>query len=193
MPVVPAQDLLDGGEREQDARPSRALVVAVSVAGVLAVGLAAAVQCDATPGAADAVPLEGRIWLDEFSAGPVDPAAVVVVEERDETASGRVRLSLQEDDLAGTAVLEYDASIRTGSGRDYALHAWGDVRLELGPRTCRGSFAWSNLEEPLEGGGALHVRCDDGATLAGRLAAREQPTRSMVLDLHDGWYRAGQA
>ena len=188
--TMPVQDVLEGDDRDERTRPSRALVVAVAVAAVLAVALAAAVERAHEPGAAGAVPLEGRVWLDEFSAEPVELASGGV-EERDETATGRVRLLVADGELVGAVGLEYDASISPGAGRGYALHAWGDVRLELGPDTCRGSFAWSNLEEPLDGGGALQVRCDDGATLAARLAATSQPSRGMVLDLHDGWYRAG--
>lgn len=191
--AVPVQDVLDSGAPEEGTRPSRALVAAVPVAAVLAAALVAlVVQRDTEPEAAVAVEVVGSLYFDDVAPRWSDlPSGDV--EERDGIALGTVRLELPDRELVGRAAFEYDASLSGVEGQDYALHAWGDALLHFDATSCSGTFGWSNLEEPLEGGGALQVRCEDGATIAGRLAATPQTGEDTAVDLRDGWYRAGAA
>ena len=189
--TVPVQDVLSGGAPEEGPRPSRALAAAVAVAAVLAAALVALVVQRATaPTVPGTVEVVGWIRFDDVTSRREElPSGAV--EERDGTARGTVRLELPDRELLGTATFDDDASISGDGDVEYALHSWGDARLQFEDNACRGTFAWSNLEEPLEGGGALQVRCDDGATLAGRLAATPQAGQDTVVDVRDGWYRAG--
>ena len=189
--AVPAQDLLSGGAPEEGTRPSRALVAAVSVAAVLAAALVALVlQRDTEQEVPVAVDVVGSLFFDDVTSQRVAlPSGDV--EERDGIALGTVRLELPDRELLGSARFEYDASLSGGDDRGYALHAWGNARLQFDATSCQGSFGWSNHEAPLEGGGALQVRCEDGATIAGRLAATPQRGEDTAVELRDGWYRAG--
>ena len=188
--AVPVQDVLSGGAPEEGSRPSRALVAAVAVAAVLVAAVVAlAVQRDAeVPGAVD---VTGTLVFDDVTARRVEQPSGDV-EERDGTALGTVTLELPDGDLRGSVRFAYDASLSGVDTRDLTLHAWGDAVLDLGATSCHGTFGWSNLEAPFGGGGALQLRCDDGATLGGRLAATpQQEGGDTVIGLRDGWYRAG--
>ena len=191
--TAPVQDVLDGGPPEEGARPPRALVAAISVAAVLAAAVVALVaQRDVEPEVPVPVEVVGSLFFDDVASRRVElPSGGV--EERDGLAVGTVRLELPDRELQGSARFAYDASLSGVGGKGYALHAWGDAVLDLGATSCQGTFGWSNLEAPLEGGGALQLRCDDGATIGGRLAATPQPGDDTAIDLVDGWYRAGAA
>ena len=188
--AVPVHEVLTDGAPEQSGRPSRALAAAVAVAAVLAAALVVVLERDPEPQVPVPVEVVGWLIFDDFSAQRLE-LPVGRFEERDETARGIVRLALPDRELRGGARLEYDASLTLADQSNYALHSWGDVTLQFGAIFCEGTFAWSNAERPLEGGGALQVRCDDGAMIAGRLAATPQPDRDMAIDLRDGWYVAG--
>ena len=189
--AVPVQDVLSSGDPEEGTRPSQARVAAVAAAAVLAAALVAlVVRQDTSPEVPETLELTGALRFDDVTSRREElPSGAV--QERDGTASGTVRLELPDRELLGRATFAYDASITGADDVEYALHSWGDARLDLGDTVCRGTFAWSNLEEPLEGGGALQARCDDGATFAGRLAATPQAGQDTVIDVRDGWYRAG--
>ena len=195
--TVPVQDVLSGGGADEGTRPARARVAATAAAAVLAATLVAlVVQQDARPEVPGTVVLTGTLRFDDITSRREELASGAVV-ERDGTAFGTARFALPDRELLGRATFAYDAHIAGGDDVRSALHSWGDARLDLGDTVCQGTFAWSNVEQPLEGGGALQVRCDDGATLAGRLAATPQPVEDLVIvedtviDVRDGWYRAG--
>lgn len=190
--AVPVQDVLGGGPPEQDTPRSRPLALAITLAALLAAAVAGLVLRDSEPEVPVPVEVVGTVLFDDIRADRVElPSGDV--EERDGVAIGSVQLVLPDRELAGNARFEYDASISTVDGQDYALHSWGDARLRFGANSCTGSFGWSNLDPPLEGGGALQVRCEDGATIVGRLVATPQPLQRTVVDLRDGWYLTGPA
>ena len=106
-------------------------------------------------------------------------------------ATGDVELVLPERDLTGTAEMrEFSASFK-GDERQGYFHSWGSITLLFGSTRCQGSVGWSNFS-PLEGGGSMHARCEDGATLAATMVATVQPSQGVTMDLRDGWYVAGR-
>ncbi len=113
-------------------------------------------------------------------------------QERDAVAIGSIELELPDRQLRGDARLEFGASLEQVDDAYVVMHAWGSVRLRFDAVSCRGWFGWSNFVDPLEGGGSMHVRCEDGATLDARLLPTPQPqVLAVTVDLEDGWYVPG--
>jgi hypothetical protein len=191
----PHDDLLDseaGGTRRP--RPSRWPLLATGVALVLAG--AAIVLVARSNGSEPAAPqdLSGSLLI---VVGRSTGAALTsgTQEERDGLGTGSVRLDLPDRDLDGDVRVDFSASFN-GEGEtgpaEY-FHFWGDIRLNFDSTTCRGSFGWSNFEPRLEGGGSMHARCEDGATLAATMVATRQVPgpNGISVELRDGWYIAG--
>jgi hypothetical protein len=167
-------------------RRSGAVVAAVCAAAVL-VASAVVLQRQEPQAAA---PVFGTLTLDRIESRPLASQGALR-QERDGVATGSLELTLPDGQLRGEARLEFGASLETVDGENAVTHAWGAVRLRL-DAVCRGSFGWSNLVEPLEGGGSLHVRCEDGATLTAELAPTPQTQGTgVVIDLEDGWWTPG--
>ncbi|MDP9466999.1 MAG: hypothetical protein M3P31_07220 [Actinomycetota bacterium] len=180
-----------GTDATEDGRgQSRALVAAVCVAAVLAAAVVALLQRD-TATAAPPVEVAGSMFFDDItSRALVLPYADR--QDRDAVATGSIELELPDRQLRGDARLEFGASREQVDGADVVVHAWGHVRLRFGSVFCRGWFGWSNFVDPLEGGGSLHARCEDGGTLTARLVATPQPQAvGVAVDLEDGWWTTG--
>lgn len=114
---------------------------------------------------------------------------------RSRHASGPIRLDLLDRRLQGTARVHFSTAVNADSRTSLEdVHLWGDIHLRFDDFTCRGSFAWTNYEEPLEGGGALQTRCRHGATLGATMVATRQPAAAdgLVIHLHRGWLVKGR-
>lgn len=182
-------DLLASEEPESGRRAPRAQVVAMCLIAVLAAAVVALLQREER----DAAPVQavGSMVFEDISSRTVERASSAE-QHRDGSAIGSIELELPDRQLRGDARLEFGASVEVVDGEPRVLHAWGDVRLRFGADSCRGHFGWSSSSEPLEGGGSMHVRCEDGATIAARLAATDLPQSfELVIDLEDGWYDGG--
>jgi hypothetical protein len=175
-------------------RPSRSVLLAAGAAAVLSVG-ALSVQVAQSHDSEPAAPedLSGSLLI-------VDGSSTTATlpfgdhQERNGHGTGSVQLELPGRKLEGVARMDWSASFDGDSDTVPASfsHYWGDIRLDFDSTTCRGSLAWSYFDSPAEGGGSLHARCEDGATLAAELATPRGPARDGIgVDLHDGWYVAG--
>ncbi len=187
-------DVLGTDAPDVGRRPLRTLAVAVCLAVVLAAVLAAAVVAlvqRQDRAAAPPVEVVGSMLLVDISSVPVElPSAHE--QHRDGMAIGSIELELPDGQLRGDARLDFGASVGRVDEEPSAIHAWGEVRLRFGTNSCHGWFGWSSFAQPLEGGGSMHVRCEDGATLTARLAATRQPQAfGVAIDLEDGWYDGG--
>ncbi len=174
-----------------------------AVAGVVIVAAAAVAQ--ATWGGDSAsevstvpVSLEGSLLFGNFRSTSVD-LPFGDEQERDAVGTGSYELRLPGRQLTGEVSIHFSASFTWAPEVASYFHSWGDIDLRLGAlNRCHGSFGWTNFENPLEGGGSMHLRCDDGTMLAATMVATAQPQLSqagddMVIDLRDGWYVAGAA
>ena len=183
-------DVLGSDAPEGRHRPSRALAVAVCLAVLLAAAVVVLVRDRA---AAAPVEVVGSMLLVDISSRTVD-LPFGDEQHRDAVAIGSVELVLPDRRLRGDARMEFGASVQEpDEQRPSVVHAWGSVRLRFDANACRGWFGWSNITEPLDGGGAMHVRCENGATITARLAATPQPQAfGVTIDLQDGWYEGGR-
>ena len=192
-------DFLESGKEEPARRwPSPSLLVAVAAALLLAAALVVQVARDSDSGGASvAVPvtLEGSLSLSNFRSDSFgDQRGWGDNQERNATGSGTVLLAFPEREVQGAAQVAFEASY-TGDHANGYFHSWGDITLHFGSPTvtCRGSFGWSNLKDPPEGGGSMHARCDDGALLAATMIKTQQVPGidPMTINLRNGWYVAG--
>jgi hypothetical protein len=184
-------DLLgtDAPERVRP-RPPWWVLVAACAAALLMGGLVVQLSRTRTE-AVVTEDLSGSLHVEDFRTTTAD-LPFADQQERDGTAAGVVRLVLPGRELRGTAQLtDFSASFAGDDAQGY-FHAWGTVSLVLGSNTCRGSFGWSNFSPP-DGGGSMHARCEDGATLAATMVATPQlpGPQGVSIDLRDGWYVAG--
>lgn len=154
----------------------------------------------------------GALWLGSGSqpAGPVDATATIVVrpagppasmEEdgnriqfRDLTLAGEITVVTADGrELSGELSFGESEDITFGDAGPEIAHIWGPVTATLDGASCEGSFAVTQFMPSGDEGGALALRCDDGATLGGRLREAQvevgpdgllqQLTREMT-----GWY-----
>ena len=185
-----APDVLGTHPPETGRRPIGPVLLGVAV--VAAAGAAVSVQARdaASPARVTPVELSGSIRFDEFTSRMVQ---LPFGDEQDRSGVGRgtVELELPDEQLRGDARIDFGASSKQADAVHGVFHAWGEVFLRLDTSSCRGSFGWSNFVEPLEGGGSMHLRCEDGALILARLVATRQPEDGMVIDVRDGWYVAG--
>ena len=78
----------------------------------------------------------------------------------------------------GTARLKTSASyVFTDRGAAVA-HQWGTAAVTLDGRSCTGAFGLSSYADSGEGGGSLHLRCDDGSVVGAaiRVSATTSPS-----------------
>ncbi len=192
-------DLLDAGA-PRTGRPWPRWVL-LAVACLVIVAAAAVVQLAQDRGSdgeagADPVSLEGSLLLDDFWSTPVE-LPFSGEQERNAAGTGSFQLELPDRQFTGAVSIQFAASHERSPTSANVFHSWGDIDLRLGPANdCHGSFGWSNFTDPLEGGGSMHLRCDDGAVLAASMVATAQPQfqqagDDLVVELLDGWYVPG--
>jgi hypothetical protein len=74
-------------------------------------------------------------------------------------------------------------------------HWWGSAEATLDGHSCSGTFGLSSYRASGEGGGSLHLRCDDGSVLGGAITARGDdppsgdggPPPRLTIALTDGY------
>jgi hypothetical protein len=75
------------------------------------------------------------------------------------------------DDHTGAARLRGSASyVPTDSGPVVA-HMWGTAEVTLDGQSCTGTYGYSSYRDTDEGGGSIHLRCDEGTALGATMTA----------------------
>ena len=176
-------------------RPSSPALLAAGVAVVLTVAFTVQATQRNDSAAVESEAMSGSLTLSGFRSTTV-PSPFEGAQERNAHGSGSVHLDLPDRELDGLAEVDFSGSFQGPDvpveGEPASAHLWGDIRLTFGSNACRGSFAWSSFTTPPEGGGSMHARCEDGATLAATVAAtRLEASQELSVDLRDGWYVAG--
>jgi hypothetical protein len=169
-------DLLDAGAPRTGRPWPRWVPLAVACL-VTAAAVVQLAQDRGSDGEAGAVPvsLEGSLLLNDFRS---TPAELPFGDEQERNAVGRgsFQLELWDRQFTGAVGIQFAASHERSPTGANVFHSWGDIDLRLGPANdCHGSFGWSNFTDPLEGGGSMHLRCEDGAVLAASMVATAQP------------------
>lgn len=200
--VTQAGERIDviGAEHPGPRRPAATWAVVGGLLAALTVGAAAGVLATrdapgpgpAAPAAADPVtlPMTGTVVLETFDVRQTVPA-FGLSQDRDVIARGRMVLRLPAEELRGIVRLDYDASFRDGPNAPDVLHGWGTLTVSLEKTSCTGTFGWSFLRAPAASGGALQLRCDDGAVLGAQMVRSAEEVPGLAADLRAGWYRAG--
>ena len=185
-----------GAESPEARRPAPRWALVGGLLTAMTVGAAAGVQ--ATRAAEEparapvpgTLPLTGSVVLRTFDTRQGAPA-FGLGQDRDGIARGRMVLQLPDgEQLRGIVRLDYDASFVDGPETLDVLHSWGTLTVRLQETTCTGTFGWSFLRAPAESGGALQLRCEDGATLGAQMVRSAEEVPGLAADLRDGWYRA---
>ena len=185
-----AQDVLGSDPAAPGRRPLGPVLAGLALVAVAGAALLVPARDTGTSERVTPVELGGSMTFDDFLSREVQ-LPFGDEQERNGVGRGTVRLELPEEQLRGDARIDFGASWQRAGDVHSVFHAWGRVFLRLDATSCRGSFGWSNFVEPLEGGGSMHLRCEDGALILARLVATPQPEDGMVIDLRDGWYVAG--
>ena len=74
-------------------------------------------------------------------------------------------------DRTGAARLQGSASyVPTDSGPVVA-HSWGTAAVTLDGQACAGTYGYSSYRDSGEGGGSMHLRCEDGSVLGATMTA----------------------
>lgn len=118
-------------------------------------------------------------------------------EYRDAEVAGPVTLSTDDGDRTVQLELTSNAGVVESAGSAAVFHGWGQASTTLDGASCVGGWASSYYRGSPDGGGSLHLACDDGTVLGATLAVeRLAPHRFTGLwELHvrlaDGFLREG--
>ena len=98
--------------------------------------------------------------------------------------------------LAGTVRLELDGSGVPTDGGLTVLHGYGTAEALLDGLSCVGTFGMSYYAEPVETGGAMQLRCEDGSVLGLSLAVTDHGPQGgagwgAAVTVDGGFHRAG--
>ncbi len=138
-------------------------------------------------------------------ASPQAMAGEMVLTPVDRSGDGR--RATGEGQMSGTITLDADGphhgTVRlrgstSPGGPDNpskVYHGWGTIDAVLDDVPCTGTYAWTYRTDGADSGGSLHLRCDDGRLLAGRLTVSsvDQPLSGdgswrIGVRVHDGFY-----
>ena len=109
--------------------------------------------------------LTGSIVLELQEGAYVERSALSdQAEYRNENWKGTITVDAGSDHT-GAAHLKGSASyVPTDTGPVIA-HVWGAAAVTLDGQACTGKYAFSSYRDSTEGGGSVHLRCDEGAAL----------------------------
>ncbi len=199
-----ARDLIEG-RRSRD----RTLVAPTSARVALLiclVAIAAFFVGRSTSGDEPPEPAKTDAAKTHFDGGsPQAMAGEMVLSPVDRSGDGR--RATAEGQMSGTITLDADGphhgTVRlrgstSPGGPDNpskVYHGWGTIDAVLDDVPCTGTYAWTYRTDGADSGGSLHLRCDDGRLLAGRLTVSsvDQPLSGdgswrIGVRVHDGFY-----
>lgn len=105
----------------------------------------------------DAPYVQGQALSDQAEYRGEDWKGTITVE-----ASGR---------HTGGARLKGSASYGPYDSGPVVAHMWGTAEVTLDGQSCTGTYGYSFYRDTDEGGGSMHLRCDEGSALGARMTA----------------------
>jgi hypothetical protein len=123
---------------------------------------------------------EGLALSDQFDARGEDWLGTMAVE-----AGG---------DRTGAARLTSSASCGFTDVGPVVAHWWGTAELTLDGQWCTGTYGLSSYAHSGEGGGSMHLRCDDGSVLGAAIKESfdnppsDDASATIAVTLTDGYF-----
>lgn len=75
-------------------------------------------------------------------------------------------------DHTGAARLKGSGSYVLNDSGPLVAHMWGTAEVTFDGQTCTGTYGYSSYRDSDEGGGSMHLRCDEGSVLGATMTAK---------------------
>jgi hypothetical protein len=99
-----------------------------------------------------------------------DQALTDQLEYRGEDWTGTITVDAGGEHT-GAARLQGSASYVGADSGPVVAHKWGTAEVTVDGQSCTGTYGYSTYRDLDEGGGSLHLRCDEGSVLGATMTA----------------------
>lgn len=141
--------------------------------------------------------LTGSMLLEVRNVYGTDSPVTRQEEFREVSLKGPLTLRTASGSRTGTVDFTNNGGGVTSAVGSTVLHSWGAGTVTLEDTTCHGSWGFSFYRDPSEGGGSIHLACDDGSVLGATLIADDIAPQDLTgiyqmdLRLEDGFFIEG--